>query len=85
MPPEVKVASLRATMWQHLGALAVIALATVLFRERLTFWEPVGAALAVVGVVQLPAVLGRGPAGTLSVFALLLPGLKALTKAKWGL
>jgi len=80
-PPEVKLAAVRSSMIQHVAALGLIGFFTWLFRADLTFWEPVGAVLLIVGVVQLPAIIGKAPPGSIGMIQLMLWGGSAARAA----
>lgn len=76
-PPSVKMSALRWTGLQHIAGIVGICWLAHLHRD-IEWYYWVGSILAILGIVQLPAALGRGPAGTMSVFALLVPALKVV-------
>ena len=78
-PPAARAAAVHWTGVQHvMGILAVCYLSSRYPAVEWYYW--VGSILAILGIVQLPAALGKGPPGSMSLLAMIAPGMSGVIR-----
>lgn len=81
-PPDVKKVALAWNAVQHLAAVA--GFVTLALADKISGEMAGGGILIAIGILEAPAILGRGPAGTINPAMYLIALGKALLHVKGG-